>query len=85
MVGNNDLVHLLVESPDGAQFACEVPGDTLLSTVAAEFYAHQNWELEDGHGRQQRVVVDMVDPRNPGRTKRVDPRCRPRRPIAGRR
>ncbi len=67
----NGTVRLYIESPDGERFECEVPADTELSTLAADFFDSRSWPTRDGRGRGQRAVVELVDPENPDRTKRL--------------
>lgn len=67
----NDVIHLFIESPDGQRFECEVPAETELSTLAADFFEAQGWPTRDGRGRGQRAVVELIDPENPDRTKRL--------------
>jgi ubiquitin-protein ligase len=70
-MSKNETVTLYIESTDGERFECQVPADTELSTLAADFFEHQDWPTRDAHGRGQRAVVELVDAENPDRTKRL--------------
>jgi ubiquitin-protein ligase len=65
-----EAISLYIESPDGQRFACEVSADTALNKLAADFFEAREWPTRRG-GRDQRAVVELVDPMNPDRTKRL--------------
>lgn len=67
----NERVRLYIESPDGDRFECEVPSATRLSRVAADFFEMKNWPTADAQGRNQRVVVELVNPDDTDSTKRL--------------
>jgi ubiquitin-protein ligase len=62
---------VFVEGPDGERFEAMIPRDTMLSDLAADFFEDRGWPTRDGHGRGHRAVVELVDPENPDRTKRL--------------
>jgi ubiquitin-protein ligase len=64
-------MRVFIEDTAGQKFECDVPSNTPLSTVAADFFEDRGWNIRDGHGRNQRAVVELVDPTNPSRTKRL--------------
>ncbi|HEX8772812.1 MAG TPA: ubiquitin-conjugating enzyme E2 [Pyrinomonadaceae bacterium] len=66
-----DFVQVFIEDTAGERFECELPADTELSRLAADFFEERGWPTQDGHGRGQRAVVELVDPENPDRTKRL--------------
>lgn len=70
-MSENESILLYIESPDGQRFECEVSSDTKLSQLAADFFEERRWSGVDGRGRNQRAVVDLVDPERPDRTKRL--------------
>ncbi|MET0649057.1 MAG: ubiquitin-conjugating enzyme E2 [Pyrinomonadaceae bacterium] len=65
-----ESVTLYIESPDGQRFECEVDLNTQLNKLAADFFESRDWPTVVG-GRSQRAVVELVDPENPDRTKRL--------------
>jgi ubiquitin-protein ligase len=67
----NDCVQVFIEDTAGERFECELPADIELSKLAADFFEERGWPTQDGHGRGQRAVVELVDPENPDRTKRL--------------
>ncbi len=67
----SETIYLFVESPDGERFECDVPQDTPLSHIAADFFEDRGWPMQDSRGRGYRAVVELVDPNNPDRTKRL--------------
>jgi hypothetical protein len=63
---------LFIESPDGQRFECEVPPDTKLSRLAAEFFEERRYRpTQDASGRLQRAVIDLIDPNNPDHSTRL--------------
>jgi internalin A len=70
-IAGPENVSLYIESPDGDRFECEVPSATRLSRVAADFFEMKNWPTADAQGRDQRVVVELVNPGDPDSTKRL--------------
>ena len=67
-----ELLTILVESPSSERFEAEVPPDTRVAKLAADFFESQGWPVTDRTGRGQRAVVELVDPENPDRTKRLN-------------
>ena len=63
---------LFVEDTTGEQFECRVPASMPLSHLASDFFESQGWDTQDAHGRGQRAVVELVDPKNPDRTSRLN-------------
>lgn len=63
---------IFVESPSGQRFAADIPCDTPLSKVAADFFESQAWPTQDRRGRGQRAVVELVNPDDPDDTKRLN-------------
>lgn len=70
-MNENETIQLCIQSPDGERFECDVPADVELSRLAADFFEERGWPTRDIHGRGQRAVVELVDPENPDRTKRL--------------
>jgi len=70
-MSENETIRLYIESPDGERFECEVPAGTGVNMLSADFFAARDWPLQDSRGRGQRAVVELVDPENPDRTKRL--------------
>jgi len=70
-MSENETIRLYIESPDGERFECDVPAEAQLSTLAADFFEQQGWPTRDSRGRGQRAVVELLDPENPDRTKRL--------------
>jgi len=68
---NDEVISIFIEDTSGERFECDVPVDTELSTVAADFFEDRGWPTTDSRGRGQRAVVELVDPENPERTKRL--------------
>lgn len=68
---NPASIRVFIESPDGERFECDLPADMPLSNVAADFFEDRGWPTTDSRGRGQRAVVEVVDPNNPDRTKRL--------------
>ena len=64
-------IRIFVEDGAGERFEAEIPCDTLLSEVAADFFEERDWPTQDSRGRGQRAVVELVDSENPDRTKRL--------------
>jgi hypothetical protein len=67
----NKTRRIYVEDPVGERFLCEVDAEMPLSTLASDFFESRNWPTQDAHGRGQRAVVEVVDPDDPERTKRL--------------
>jgi ubiquitin-protein ligase len=67
-----DQRKIFVEAPSGGRFAADIPCGTPLNKVAADFFESQGWPTVDGRGRGQRAVVEVVNPHNPGETKRLN-------------
>jgi hypothetical protein len=67
----NTSLKVFIEDTAGERFECELPAGTQLSKLAADFFEERGWPTQDGRGRGQRAVVELVDPENPDRTKRL--------------
>jgi hypothetical protein len=63
---------IIIEHPTGEVFDAEVPRGRALKEVAADFYQEMNWPTTDRNGRGERAVIELVDPRNPDKTKRLN-------------
>ncbi len=63
---------IFVEATSGEKFEADVSADTPLETIASDFFESQGWKTRDSAGRGQRAVVELVDPNNPGNTKRLN-------------
>lgn len=63
---------VVVESVAGDRFQAEIPINTPLKELAADFYADRGWPLRDAQGRGQRAVVELVNPQDPDDTKRLN-------------
>jgi hypothetical protein len=63
---------IFVEGTSGEQFEAEVPCDTPLKTLAAQFAESQGWPLHGADGLGQRAVVELVNRENPDETKRLN-------------
>jgi ubiquitin-protein ligase len=59
-------MRLFVEDTGGQRFECNIADDTQLSTLAADFFEDRGWAPNG-----QRAVVELVDPTNPSRSKRL--------------
>ncbi len=66
----NGNVRLYIDSPDGERFECEIPASTQLSRLAADFFEVRGWPTSS-QGQKQRAVVELIDPEDPGRSKRL--------------
>jgi len=64
-------VHVFIEDTAGQRFECDIPVDMPYSTVAADFFEARGWPTRDAMGKGQRAVIELVDPKNPNRTKRL--------------
>jgi ubiquitin-protein ligase len=62
---------VFVEDTAGDQFECDIPADTKLSDLAADFFNDRDWPTTDNRGRGNRAVVELVDTENPDHTKRL--------------
>lgn len=64
-----------VESPSGERFEADIPcdADMLVQDLAMQFYENQNWPTGDTSGNRSRVVVELVNPKNPDEAKRLRP------------
>lgn len=71
MPSSPSTIRIYVESTDGERFEADVPIDTRISTLAADFFESLGWPTRDSHGRSQRAVVELVNTENPERTKRL--------------
>ncbi|HEY4383501.1 MAG TPA: ubiquitin-conjugating enzyme E2 [Ktedonobacteraceae bacterium] len=67
-------LRIYIETPTGDRFEADIPCQTKISEVAAEFFDAQGWPTDDRRrpGLGQRAVIDLVDPRNPDNTKRLN-------------
>lgn len=64
-------IRVFIEDTAGNRFACDIPHNTQLNQIAADFFEDRGWPTTDSAGRGQRAVVELVDPENPDRTKRL--------------
>ncbi len=71
MQETNNTISIFIESPDGERFECDVPVDLQLNKLATDFFEAKDWPTTDSQGRGQRAVVEVVDPDEPERTKRL--------------
>ena len=65
-------ITIYIETPSGDRFEADIPCETKISQVTAQFFEAQGWPTNDRRGRSQRGVVDLVDPRNADNTKRLN-------------
>ncbi len=65
-------MQIFIEDTSNDRFECDIPEDTRLDEIAADFFEERGWPTTDSRGRGQRAVVELVDPNNPDRTKRLD-------------
>src|SRR5713101_2921465 len=59
---------IYIETPSGDRFETDIPCQTKISQLAADFFESQGWPTAD----HRRGVVDLVDPKNPDNTKRLN-------------
>ena len=52
---------IIIEAPDGNRFECNVPANTRVDILAADFFEEMNWPSRDSYGRGQRAVVELVN------------------------
>ncbi|ETR70567.1 MAG: hypothetical protein OMM_03147 [Candidatus Magnetoglobus multicellularis str. Araruama] len=71
MSDQNEQRTIIVENTSGERFDCVLPVNTTLETIAADFFEKNEWPTTDNRGKGQRAVVELVDPQNPDRTKRL--------------
>ena len=69
----DNLIHIIIEDTSRNQYKVSVPRKTLLKELSTEFYEDIYQEPRDQQGLQQRVVAELVDLKNPDRTKRLKP------------
>ncbi|MCP4697043.1 MAG: CHAT domain-containing protein [Gammaproteobacteria bacterium] len=67
-----DTIKILIEAPSGERFEAEVPRDTPLKQLAADFFNSQNWPMQDQQGKGVRAVVELANPNAPDETKRLN-------------
>jgi len=67
-----DQKRILIKSSQGDLFEVEISDDTPLHKLAADFFETQEWPTADSKSRRLRAVVELLDPDNPDRTKRLD-------------
>lgn len=67
----NGTRRLIIEDSAGERFEVDVPADTRIDKIAADFFEERGWSPRDSRGRAQRAVADLVDPKSPGQTKRL--------------
>lgn len=65
------VLRMYIETPAGDRFEADIPCLTKVGQVAGDFFESMGWPTSDRHGRGQRAVVELVDPRNPDNTKRL--------------
>src|SRR5438552_3489204 len=66
------VLRIFVEAPSGERFEADIPCQTKVSKMAADFFESQSWPLQDRRGRGQRAVVELVNSENPDDTKRLN-------------
>ena len=71
MTEDGKEIRVFVEDTAGDQFVCEISADTKLSELAADFFDERDWPTTDSSDHGQRAVVELIDPENPDRTKRL--------------
>ena len=71
MSENNEVRKIIVEDTSGDRYECEISANTTLESLAADFFEDHDWPTTDSRGRGQRAVLELVDPENPDRTKRL--------------
>lgn len=64
-------IRLIIEDTARNRYECDIATDTVFSNLAADFFEDRGWPTVDNRGRQQRAVIELVDPDNPERTKRL--------------
>lgn len=64
---------LIIETPSGDQFDATVPRTSLLRQLAADFFEQQGWLRPETWNGGLSVVVELVNPANPGHAWRLDP------------
>jgi ubiquitin-protein ligase len=69
---NQDTINIIIESTSQKQYEVSVPKDTLLKDLSTEFFEDIYQEPRDQQGFQKRAVAELVDPKNPDRTKRLN-------------
>ena len=67
-----EMIKIFIEDTSGERYECDISPDTKLSEIAFDFFEDRNWPTTDSQGRGQRAVVELVDPENPDRTKRLN-------------
>lgn len=65
-------IKLFIQTLSGERFEAEVSMDTLISSLASDFFESQKWPLQNTQGRSQRAVVERANPQNPGVNERLD-------------
>ncbi|MDM8515090.1 ubiquitin-conjugating enzyme E2 [Desulfobacterales bacterium HSG16] len=65
-------IRLVLETQSGEKFICSVPRDMKLSTIIADFFEELELQATDSKGQGLRGVIDLADPENPNRTKRLN-------------
>lgn len=71
-MAESNTIRVFVEAPGGSRFEADIPRDTAVNRLAADFYESQGWPQTDDRGRGQRAVTELVSPTNPGETKRLN-------------
>jgi ubiquitin-protein ligase len=68
----SDTVQIYVTSTDGQWHKSEVPKEMRLDELAADFFDYWNLSTGDGRGNRMRAVIDLVDPEDDSRTRRLN-------------
>src|SRR5437016_4965632 len=68
----NRTIKIMIEAPSGQKFEADIPCGTPVGKIAVEFFESQGWPVEDRQRGRQRAVVELVNPQNPDRTKRLN-------------
>ncbi len=71
-MAKQDSRRIFVEDQSGDRYEAEMPCGTQLNAVAADFFEDRGWPTQDRRGRGQRAVVELVNPKNPDDTKRLN-------------
>ncbi|KPA11745.1 ubiquitin-conjugating protein E2 [Candidatus Magnetomorum sp. HK-1] len=67
-----DTIRIIIEDTARKQYEVFLPKDAKLKDVSAEFFEDIYREPRDEQGLFQRAVAELVDPKNPDKTKRLN-------------
>lgn len=59
-----EKIIIFVRDAVGNQFQTELTTDTTIGNIAADFFEMMEWPQQDAHGRGQKAVVELMDPKN---------------------